>query len=195
MSEIFSLLQLARQDPDICLDYGDAIQVGHVCGGRYQKKPSRFELTYSPEGERENGWWRLDIDRYTIEDIADGRQTQISLYCCETPGCGAMFNKADGYCDCDYIRDPDFGRFDFPEAEEKLRQRGIDGIGAGADRDAVIAMLGPPTLTGGDCDSRFGYIGPWIRYQRDDCQVGFQFGRDGKLQEFSIMDRDWKRGK
>lgn len=120
MQEVLWLTREAKRDPDVVIDFDDAIQVGRVCGGRYQKKPSRFEFTYHPESDGENGTWYLDFHFCDIEDIADGRQTEIAMYCCNTAGCLAKFSKSDGHCDCDYVKDPDFGNFTFPDAAEKL---------------------------------------------------------------------------
>lgn len=38
LREVFELIRRAKTDPDIVLDYDDAIQVGAVCGGRYGEK-------------------------------------------------------------------------------------------------------------------------------------------------------------
>ena len=55
LREVFELIQEAKYDPDIVLDFDDAIQVGPVCGGRYGKKPRPYVLTYSPEGDADRG--------------------------------------------------------------------------------------------------------------------------------------------
>ena len=53
LREVFELIRQAKTDPDIVLDFDDAIQVGAVCGGRYGKKPRPYVLTYYPEGDTE----------------------------------------------------------------------------------------------------------------------------------------------
>ena len=59
LHEVFELIQQAKSDPDIRLDYDDAIQVGAVCGGRIGTKPRPYVLTYYPEGDGERGRWFL----------------------------------------------------------------------------------------------------------------------------------------
>lgn len=104
LQEVFELIQEARHDPDIMLDFDDAIQVGSVCGGRYGKKPRPYVLTYFPEGDRERGRWVLTLHRTDIEDIADGRMTEITMYCCTSPECRCKFREADEHCFyCDYV--------------------------------------------------------------------------------------------
>src|SRR5215475_434975 len=73
LREVFELIQEAKRDPDINLDFGDAIQVGAVCGGRYGKKARPYVLTYFPEGDADKGRWFLTLHRTEVEDIGDGR--------------------------------------------------------------------------------------------------------------------------
>ncbi len=106
LHEVFELIQRAKHDPDIALDYDDAIQIGGVCGGRCGKKPRSYELTYFPEGDDRRGRWYLTLHRTEIEDIGDGRMTEITMYCCTSPGCRSKFREADEYCFfCDYEDD------------------------------------------------------------------------------------------
>jgi hypothetical protein len=196
MRQVLDLIDQARREPDIHLDYGDAIQIGPLCGGRYQKKPGRYELNHHPQGDRAKGWWRLDVHRCDIEDIAECRLAEITMYCCTAPDCGAMFNRADGHCRCDYIKDPDYGTFDFPEAAEKLKQRGVASVTATSTREDVVAALGPPDKAGGDItDQVLGYIWPWIRYHRDDCQLRFEFDGEQRIRNITVLEKDWEPGK
>src|SRR5437879_1131098 len=80
LQKVFELIQQAKNDPDIVLDYDDAIQVGAVCGGRYGKEPRPYVLTYYPEGDAERGRWLLTLHRTEIEDIGDGRMAEITMY-------------------------------------------------------------------------------------------------------------------
>ena len=103
LREVFELIQRARHDPDVNLDFDDAIQVGAVCGGRYGTKQRPFVLTYYPEGDAKRGRWFLTLHRTEIEDIGDGRLTEISMYCCTSPDCRSKFREADDHCGhCDY---------------------------------------------------------------------------------------------
>lgn len=194
IGEVLRLIKEARRDPDVVLDFDDAIQVGPLCGGRYRRKPSRYEIRYRPDDSSDGGCWELDLDDHDIEDIASGWLTEITLHCCRSPECGRKFSKADGHCDCDYVRDPDFGTFEFPEAQERLQQHGITGISEGSTRDDVLAALGPADAVGGGEESQYGYIWPWIKYRRSDCQLRFEFGKRGQLRNITVMDKDWEPG-
>jgi hypothetical protein len=59
----------------------------------------------------------------------------------------------------------------------------------------VIAVLGPPGKTGGDIETAIGYVGTWIWYRREDCQIHFEFGKNKCLKKVSVMEQDWKPGK
>ncbi len=106
LREVSELIRQARHDPDIKLDFDDAIQVGDgaVCGGRDGSKQRPFVLTYYPEGDRERGRWFLTLHRTEVEDIGDGRITEITLSCCTSPDCRCKFREADDTCFyCDYV--------------------------------------------------------------------------------------------
>jgi len=106
LREVFELIQQAKHDPDIVLDFDDAIQVGAVCGGRYGKKPRPYVLTYFPQGDTQRGRWYLTLHRTEIEDIGDGRTTEIRMYCCTSPECRCKFREADDTCFyCDYTEE------------------------------------------------------------------------------------------
>ncbi|MFT3881711.1 MAG: hypothetical protein QM703_18860 [Gemmatales bacterium] len=105
MCEVLQLIKQAKRDRDINIDHGDAIQVGPICGGRYQKKPGFFEFTYYPEGKHNCAKWHLKLHECDVDDIADGHMTEITLYACKSAGCGEKFSKPDGHCHCDYVKD------------------------------------------------------------------------------------------
>jgi hypothetical protein len=112
LREVFKLIQQAKHDPDIVLDYDDAIQIGAVCGGRYGKKPRPFVLTYFPEGEGKRGRWYLTLHRTEIEDIGDGRMTEITMFCCTSPDCHSKFREEQKNCFfCDYEDDSETREF------------------------------------------------------------------------------------
>jgi hypothetical protein len=198
LHEVFELIQQAKSDPDIRLDYDDAIQVGAVCGGRIGTKPRPYVLTYYPEGDVERGRWFLTLDRTEIEDIGDGQMAETALYCCNSPECRCKFSEADGHCFfCDYVDDPSYGNFAFPEAETRLAQRGVVGLSETSTRDDVIAVLGPPDESGGGMKHpRGGYTWPWIKYRRPDCHLRFEFNKTGvRIRSITIMEKDWEPGK
>jgi hypothetical protein len=106
LREVFELIQRAKNDPDIVLNFDDAIQVGAICGGRYGKKPRSYVLTFRPKGDTEKGRWFLTLHRTEIEDIGDGCMTEITMYCCTSPDCRCKFREADERCFyCDYVDD------------------------------------------------------------------------------------------
>jgi hypothetical protein len=196
--DVFELIQQAKHDPDIRLDYDDAIQVGAVCGGRYGKKPRSYVLTFYPEGDAERGRWFLTFDRTEIEDIGDGRMVEISLYCCASPECRCKFREANDHCFyCDYADDPNFGNFTFPAAETKLAERGVVGLSENSTKENVVAILGAPDESGGGTKQPpRGYIWPWIKYSRPDCQLRFEFNKDNtRLRNVTFLEKDWEPGK
>jgi hypothetical protein len=106
LREVFELIEEAKNDPDINLNYDDAIQVGAVCGGRYGKKPRPYVLTYYPEDDKEKGRWYLTLHGTEVEDIGDRRMTEITMFCCTSPDCRSKFREADEHCFyCDYVDD------------------------------------------------------------------------------------------
>lgn len=48
MREVCRLLKDAGNDPDVAVDFDDAIQVGGLCGGRYRGGERPFGFTYHP---------------------------------------------------------------------------------------------------------------------------------------------------
>ncbi len=103
LREAHELIHQAKYDPDIAMDFDDAIQVGAVCGGMYSKKQRPFVLTYFPEGDAERGRWFLTLHHTEVEDIGDGRMTEIAMYCCTGRDCRCKFREADVHCFyCDY---------------------------------------------------------------------------------------------
>jgi hypothetical protein len=104
LREVYELIRRAKHDPDIMLDFDDAIQVCAVCGGRIGGKQRPYLMTYYPEGDEKRGCWFLTLHRTEIEDIGDGRMTELMLYCCTSPGCRCKFREAEEYCFyCDYV--------------------------------------------------------------------------------------------
>lgn len=198
LHEVYELICEAKRDPDINLDFDDAIQVGAVCGGRYGKKPRPYVLTYYPEGDRDRGRWELTLHRTEIEDIGDGRMTEITLFCCASADCRSKFREADESCFyCDYVDDPNYGTFHFPAAATKLAEHGIAGLTEHTTRDDVIAALGPPDDSGGGLKQPpFRYVWPWIKYLRADCQLRFEFSKDRlRIRNVTILEKDWEPGK
>ncbi len=198
LREVFELIQEARSDPDICLDYDDAIQAGAVCGGRYGKKPRSYVLTYSPKGDAARERWYLTLHRTEIEDIGDGRMVEIALYCCTSPNCRCKFREPDDHCFyCDYADDPNYGTFTFPEAALKLTDRGVAGLSENSTKEDVVGVLGAPDESGGGLKQpRLGYIWPWIRYRRSDCQLRFEFNKNStRLRSITILEQDWEPGR
>jgi len=76
-----------------------------------------------------------------------------------------------------------------------LRRWGVAGISEKSSKDDVLAALGPPGKSGGDIKTDLGYVGPWIKYRRDDCQMHFEFGKNQRLRKVSVMEKDWEPGK
>ena len=83
LREVVTLLAEADADPEIYLDFDDAIQVGALCGGRCGPASHPFVFTYFPSGDWTRRRWHLSLHRAEIEDIAEGRMVEILMYCCK----------------------------------------------------------------------------------------------------------------
>jgi hypothetical protein len=88
-----------------------------------------------------------------------------------------------------------FGHYRFPAAEKILREIGILKITSKSKRDEVIRLLGKPRESGhGISDAALGYLPPWIKYYRDDCQLHISFDDDGTIMRVVVMEPDWEPG-
>jgi hypothetical protein len=104
LAELHELIEQAKHDPDVNLGFDDAVQLPCLCGGMFGRKNRPFVLTYFPTCEADRGRWFLTLHPTEIEDVADGRQTDMLLYCCTSPDCRTKFREADDHCfHCDYI--------------------------------------------------------------------------------------------
>jgi hypothetical protein len=192
----WDLIQQARRDPDIVLDYDDAIQVGAVCGGRTGKPPRPYVFTYYPDGDAERGRWFLSLHRTEVEDIADGRLTEIAMYCCGSPECRCKFRDVGENCHyCDYVPDPEYWHLPMPAALPRLASLGVAGLTAEATRNHVVAALGEPQQSGGGvADRALGYIKPWIKYHREGHQLRFEFDAHNTVEAVTFMPAHWRPG-
>jgi hypothetical protein len=104
LREVHEIIRAARHDPDIHLDFDDAIQVERICGGRCAVDRKRFDLTYYPSGFP-NCRWHLRLHKLEIEDISDGVMAEITLWSCTSPGCDCKSRQAADRCPhCDSHR-------------------------------------------------------------------------------------------
>lgn len=197
LQEAHFLIAESKHDPDVRVDYDDAIQCGCLIGGRIGTGKRPFEFTYYPEREsKTRGRWHLALHPLEIEDIADGWMTELTLYCCRTPDCGHKSNDPEDLCDCDYVEDPYFGNIKLPDIHEALRRIGLPEITHSSTRTEIVEVLGEPQeVGGGEKHPMLGYVWPWIKYFRTDCQIRFEFNRSGALRMLSIMEPDWEPGK
>lgn len=196
LREAFFLINESERDPDVRVDYDDAIQLGCLIGGRVGSDKRPFEFTYYRDGDHAGAArWHLALHPIEIEDIVDGHMTEITLYCCRTPDCGCISNDPEYFCSCDYVNDPYSGSIDLSDTVEALNRVGISGLCESSTHDDVLGVLGEPHQSGGgEKNPVFGYIWPWIKYNRTECQVRFEFHTSGKLRGVSILDPDWKPG-
>lgn len=194
--EAHYLIGESKRDPDVRVDYDDAIQCRCLIGGRVGSKKRPFEFKYYPDGDRSaQSRWKLALHPLEIEDIADGFLTELNLYCCKSPDCGHKSNDPEDLCDCDYIDDPYFGNVKLSDTDEALRRIGISDITQNSSRNEIEQLLGDPQETGGDeIHPTLGYIWPWIKYLRTDCQLRFEFQKSERLRGISILDPNWKPG-
>lgn len=103
LAELHELIEQAEYDADVNLGFDDAVQLPGLSGGMFGKKNRPFVLTCFPAGDADRGRWFLTLHPTEIEDIADGRQTDMLLHCCTSADCRAKFREPDGHCfHCDY---------------------------------------------------------------------------------------------
>lgn len=197
LQEAQFLITESRRDPDVRVDYDDAIQCGCLIGGRVGTPKRPFEFTYYPDGfGHSKARWHLALHPLEIEDICDGHMTELTLFCCRTPNCGHKSNDPELLCDCDYVEEPYFGNIKLSDAEEALRRIGLPEITQSSTRADIVQILGEPQAVGGDeKHAVFGYVWPWIKYYRTECQLRFEFQKSGALRRLSIMEADWEPGK
>ena len=179
-------------DPDIALDFDDAIQVAAICGGRVGNVPRPYELTYyASSGDR----WELALSALEIADIADGHMGALVLHCCSDESCDAKFATPDGTCSrCDYFEDSRFGSFVGSEAAARLRDAGVPESAA-LTREGITLSLGEPDATGGGTPlSEKRYVPPWIKYRLEDRQLHIAFDEEGIVQKVTVMEKDWRPG-
>jgi len=88
-----------------------------------------------------------------------------------------------------------FGNYGFPAAATVLREIGIENITAASTREQVIDLLGAPAEAGGDNKVPvLGYIDPWIKYMRPDCQIHFSFENGKGVKQVTLLEPDWEPG-
>jgi hypothetical protein len=66
----------------------------------------------------------------------------------------------------------------FPVAVQVFRNSGIDPIDSAARKPDILRVFGPPDHAGGGDHPKYGHIPDWIRYDRPDCVVRFEFDGD-----------------
>jgi hypothetical protein len=70
LKELCEYLDEVESDPDVNLDFDDAIQIGSLCGGRISRKRAMYCFTYRlATGET----WEFTEDKGTLEAIAGGQ--------------------------------------------------------------------------------------------------------------------------
>lgn len=188
----WEMIDQAEIDPDIGLDYDDAIQAPHLCGGRIRPGKRPFVFTYYPTGDEERGRWSLTLNPLEIEDIADGRTIEIAMYCCVAPECRSKFREADQICIfCDFVEDPHYGRFPLADALPRLQELGVGGLAPTSSRADVQQLFGDPVSAGGGIDlPGIGYVRPWIKYSLPAAQLHFEFEQDGSIHMVNLMPLD-----
>jgi hypothetical protein len=88
-----------------------------------------------------------------------------------------------------------FGNYEFPRVAKILRELGIKNITANSTKKEVIQLLGKPDKTGGGNKlSVLGYVDPWIKYNRPDCQLRFAFDKDKAVKLVTLLEPDWEPG-
>lgn len=112
LREVHEFLREAKRNGDVAIDFDDAIQIEAVCGGRVGTKTRPYVFTFHPKNGDRRASWYLTLHRTEIEDIGDGRMTEIMMYCCASPECQMKFREAVETCIfCDYEDDDEVKAF------------------------------------------------------------------------------------
>ena len=76
MIEVCEFVAEVENDPDENIDFGDAIQIGALCGGRSNRKKNQFLFSYyDPSGEV----WSFEISRSMMDSVAGGGTRQLTV--------------------------------------------------------------------------------------------------------------------
>lgn len=180
-------------DDSATIESDDLLQCETAYGGLIETGGNEYGFTYFPDkGVRHK--WEFELDVIGIAEIAEGSQTTLTLWGCQSEDCRCMFSNPDELCFyCDYIEDDHFGNFSIRDALPRLTAQGIEGITDQSSRDDVISVLGPPDEAGGGVKGYAGVIFPWIKYHRDTCQIHFGFSKSGgRVKTVNFLPRDWK---
>ena len=102
LREVHEFLRETKRGDDSPIDFDDAIQIGRVCGGQVGTDARPYVFAFYPSDDKRRGMWYLTLDSTEIEDIGDGRMTEITMFCCTSPDCRTKFREPDEdcfYCD------------------------------------------------------------------------------------------------
>lgn len=75
------------------------------------------------------------------------------------------------------LREMGFGvhRVPLPVAVQVFRNSGIDQIDSASQKPDILRVFGTPDEAGGGDHPSYGHIPDWIRYDRPDCVIRFEF--------------------
>jgi hypothetical protein len=65
-----------------------------------------------------------------------------------------------------------------PVAVQVFRNSGIDQIDSASRKPDILRVFGPPDNAGGGDHPKYGHVPDWIRYDRPDCVIRFEFDGD-----------------
>ena len=188
LEQVWQIIQEEERDPDLPIDYGDAIQAGNVYGGRVGKGTRPFVLTYSPPGDADRGKWFLTFHPTEIEDIAEGVLSSLPMYCCTSSDCRCKFREPDELCShCDYEVDPERGTFVVPEAISRLEALGVRGLSESSSLEDVKRILGQPFRTGGGDVVHGLTVHPWAKFRFGGRKIHVAFWtKSGRIKEVTL---------
>lgn len=193
LREVHRLIETGDDSATIASD--DLLQSETAYGGLVSPGGHTYRFTYwFRKGDRHK--WLFELDIVDIANIVEGTGTALLLWGCQAENCHCRFTDPNGTCFyCDYIDDDRYGSFSLQDAIPRLAAIGIEAMTAQSSRDNVISLLGPPEETGGGLKGPVGFVSPWIRYQRDDCQLCFEFSRNGgRIRSVSFLPPDRQPG-
>ena len=79
------------------LDYGDAIQVDALYGGRTGNAPDEFEFTFFATSDGQEKW-EFTITHDGLRDVCTGQVEELELWCCVAAYCNNKFRRRTDLC-------------------------------------------------------------------------------------------------
>jgi hypothetical protein len=78
---------IVKKDKSAIEECDDCIQDEHLCGGLWDKKSQLYGFTFYPDSNTDV-FWRFEVTKKQIAEIAKGKINYMDLWKCNNPACG-----------------------------------------------------------------------------------------------------------